>query len=66
MKTHRGTSKRIKITASGAIMRGRPGTSHLAPGKTQKRIRKLRKQAAISGSDLRRIKQQVANVALNK
>ena len=66
MKTHQATKKRIKITASGVIMRGRPGTSHLAPGKTQKRIRKLRTQSAVSRSDLGRIKQQVANIALNK
>ena len=39
MKTHSGTKKRFKITGSGKVKRWRPGTSHLAPGKTQKRIR---------------------------
>ena len=43
MKSHSGTKKRLKITASGKVLRGQPGTSHLAPGKTQKRIRHLRK-----------------------
>jgi len=63
MKTHSGTKKRIKITASGLVQRERPGTSHLAPGKTQKRIRRLRKSTVVSNADLGRIRQMVANVA---
>ena len=66
MKTHRATKKRIKITATGLVVRNRPGTSHLAPGKTQKRIRKLRKQTTVSRADLGRIGQQVAIIANNK
>lgn len=62
MKSHCGTKKRIKITGSGKVMRGQAGTSHLAPGKTQKRIRHLRKKAMISSSDLGRIKQQISNL----
>lgn len=62
MKTHSGTKKRFKISATGKIMRGRPGTSHLAPGKTQKRVRHLRKESTVSPSDLGRIKQQIANI----
>ena len=34
MKTHSGTKKRFKITGNGNVKRWRPGTSHLAPGKT--------------------------------
>lgn len=62
MKSHSGTKKRFKITSTGKVMRGRPGTSHLAPGKTQKRIRHLRKGAAVSASDIKRIKQQLSNI----
>lgn len=61
MRMHKGTYKRLKITGSGKVMRGRPGTSHLAPGKTQKRIRHLRKEATVSAADLKRIKKQVAS-----
>ena len=43
-------------------MRGRPGSSHLAPGKTQKRIRHLRKESTVALSDVRRIRQQLANI----
>ena len=62
MRSHSGTKKRLKITASGKVLRGQPGTSHLAPGKTQKQTRQLRKASTVSTSDLRRIRQQVANI----
>lgn len=62
MRSHSGTKKRLKITASGKVLRGQPGTSHLAPGKTQKRIRHLRKSADVCVSDQRRIRQQIANI----
>ena len=62
MKTHSGTKKRIKFTATGKVMRRRPGTSHLAPGKTQKRIRHLRKSATISRSDFKRLKKLLGNI----
>jgi len=62
MRSHSGTKKRFKITKSGIVMRGQAGTSHLAPGKTQKRVRHLRKQTSVSKSDLGRIKQQIANI----
>ena len=60
--THRGTKKRFKITGTGSVRRGRPGTSHLAPGKTQKRVRHLRKEAGVSTSDMKRIRQQISNI----
>ena len=62
MKTHSGTKKRFKITGNGKVKRWRPGTSHLAPGKTQKRIRHLRKESTVSQADLGRIRQQIANI----
>jgi len=62
MKTHSGSKKRFKITGSGYIKRSRPGTSHLAPGKTQKRIRHLRKSTTVTTADLGRIRQTIANI----
>jgi large subunit ribosomal protein L35 len=41
-KTHKGTKKRFRLTASGKIKHRSAGTSHLAARKNQKRIRKLR------------------------
>lgn len=62
MKTHSGTKKRFKITGNGSVKRWRPGTSHLAPGKTQKRIRHLRKSGTVHASDMKRISQMIKNV----
>ena len=62
MKTHSGTKKRFKITGNGNVKRWRPGTSHLAPGKTQKRTRHLRKPSTLSTSDAKRIRQQLSNI----
>lgn len=62
MRSHSGTKKRLKITGTGKVMRSQPGTSHLAPGKTQKRTRHLRKEAGVCTSDQRHIRQQIANI----
>lgn len=62
MRTHSGTKKRFKITGTGLVKRGRPGTSHLAPGKTQKRIRHLRKAGTVKTADLKRIRQMIDNI----
>ena len=62
MRSHSGTKKRLKITASGKVLRGQPGTSHLAPGKTQKRVRHLRKSSVVSASDMKRISQMIKNI----
>ena len=60
MKTHSSTKKRLRFTGTGKVMRSRPGTSHLAPGKTQKRIRHLRKESSVSTADMHRISKMVA------
>ena len=36
MKTKRGLAKRVKVTSTGKLKRGRAYTSHLAPRKSQK------------------------------
>ncbi|MDI9541236.1 MAG: 50S ribosomal protein L35 [Bacillota bacterium] len=56
MKTKRGLAKRVKVTGTGKLKRGRAYTSHLAPRKTQKQKRQLRKAALVSKSDYKRIK----------
>ncbi len=42
MKTHKGTKKRFRLTASGKVKHRRAGTSHLALRKTHKQKRNLR------------------------
>ena len=42
MKTHKGTKKRFRLTATGKAKHRSAGTSHLAGRMTQKRKRNLR------------------------
>lgn len=42
MKTHKGTKRRFRLTATGKIKHRQCGTSHLANRMSQKRKRKLR------------------------
>ncbi len=41
-KTHKGTKKRFRLSASGKAKHRQAGTSHLAARMSQKRKRKLR------------------------
>ena len=47
-KTHKGTKKRFRLTATGKAMHRQAGTSHLASRKTQKRKRMLRGTTAVA------------------
>lgn len=47
-KTHKGLSKRVKITAKGKVLASRSGNGHLASCKTRKRKRNLRGTAVLS------------------
>lgn len=40
-KTHKGLSKRVKVTASGKIKHKRSGGGHLMSGKNAKRRRRV-------------------------
>jgi large subunit ribosomal protein L35 len=42
MKTHKGSKKRFRVTASGKLKRRQAGKKHLLSGKTGKRKRHLR------------------------
>ncbi|QEG33848.1 50S ribosomal protein L35 [Bythopirellula goksoeyrii] len=41
-KTHKGTKKRFRLTATGKVKHRKSGTSHLAARMSQKRKRNLR------------------------
>lgn len=55
-KTHRGLAKRVKRTATGKLKRGHAYRSHLAPRKTTKQKRQLRRPGLVHPSDYKRIK----------
>lgn len=59
MKTHKGSAKRFKRTASGKLKRAQGYTSHLFANKSQKQKRKLRKTAMVSKGDQNRIDQML-------
>ncbi|MGI6727495.1 MAG: 50S ribosomal protein L35 [Anaerovoracaceae bacterium] len=61
MKSHRGASKRFKITGTGKVMRHKAYKGHILTKKSSKRKRGLRKATILTGADEKRIK-NVLNV----
>ena len=61
-KTHRASAKRFKKTANGGLKSANAYTSHRFHGKTKKQRRHLRKAAMVSRSDMKRIKQMLAQM----
>jgi large subunit ribosomal protein L35 len=55
-KTHKGTKKRFRLTASGKAKHRHAGTSHLAQGKTQKQKRKLRGTTVVAEASAKKIR----------
>ena len=55
MKSHRGASKRFKMTKSGKIKRAKAGKNHILNKKEQKRKRNLRKGGYLAASDAKNI-----------
>ena len=56
MKTHKGTKKRIKVSATGKLMKKRAFGSHLLTKKSANRKRKIRKALTINASDQNRLR----------
>ena len=56
MKTHKGTKKRIKLSATGKLMKKRAFGSHLLTKKSANRKRKIRKALTINASDQNRLR----------
>jgi large subunit ribosomal protein L35 len=55
-KTHKGTKKRVRLSATGKLMRQRPFGSHLLTKKSANRKRKLRKAVQVAASDANRLR----------
>ena len=56
MKSHRGASKRFKLTGSGKVKRNKAYKSHILTKKSPTRKRGLRKATTLTGADHKRIK----------
>jgi large subunit ribosomal protein L35 len=55
-KTHKGTKKRFRLTASGKAKHRSSGTSHLAARMDHKRKRNLRGTTVASKTDIKKIR----------
>lgn len=56
LKTHKGTAKRVKITRTGKVLRGRAFGAHFLEKKSEGRKRVIAKKALIKGKMIKRIK----------
>jgi large subunit ribosomal protein L35 len=56
-KTHKGITKRVRITKSGKVKHDRPFRSHKRSGKSPKRRRNLRGGMYASGPEAKRMRQ---------
>jgi len=54
-KTHKGTKKRFRLTATGKVKHRRAGTSHLQVRLTAKRKRELRGTGVLAAVDTPKI-----------
>jgi large subunit ribosomal protein L35 len=56
MKTHSGAKKRFKITGTGKITHRSAGKRHLNEHKSSRAMRRLMPDAAVQGSDLKKVR----------
>ncbi len=61
MKTHKGTAKRIRLTATGKAVHRRAGKNHLLEHKSKERKRRLNRTVALSARDRHRIQRLLPN-----
>lgn len=59
MKTHKGSAKRFRRTASGKIMHAHAFKSHILTKKNQKRIRSFRQEEALVQGDAAVVSKQL-------
>jgi large subunit ribosomal protein L35 len=56
MKTHKGASKRFRITGTGKVMRRRANRNHLLEHKSSTRTRRLANEVTLAPADLKKMK----------
>ncbi|NGY65391.1 50S ribosomal protein L35 [Lentzea sp. NEAU-D13] len=55
-KTHKGTSKRVKVTGSGKIVREKTGKRHRLEVKSSRETRRMAGTVVVSPADAPRLK----------
>ena len=63
-KTHKGTKKRFRLTATGKVKHRSAGTSHLASRMSKKRRRNLRGTKILSATVVHQITRALAGYSL--
>jgi len=56
LKTHRGTAKRVRMTASGKLMRERAFKNHFLAGRNASRKRVIGSSAEVTGATKKNLK----------
>ena len=56
IKTHKGASKRFKLTGSGKIVREKAFTNHILTKKSVKQKRRLGNNIVVSTADTKKVK----------
>jgi large subunit ribosomal protein L35 len=59
LKTHKGASKRFKVTGTGKIRRAKAFKSHILTKKSTKRKRHLRRGGLVSDGDLEQVRRML-------
>jgi translation initiation factor IF-3 len=59
LKTHKGASKRLRVTATGKIKRSKAFGSHLLTKKSSKRKRNLKKSTLVVKSEFKKMKEML-------
>jgi large subunit ribosomal protein L35 len=60
MKSHRGATKRFKVTPSGKILRRKAFANHILEKKAPKRKRHLKAGDVVAKSDEKRVRRMLA------
>jgi large subunit ribosomal protein L35 len=62
MKTHSSLKDRFKVTGTGKIMRYKAHKNHLLSHKSKRQKRVLAGNPVMASGDVKRLKQQLANI----
>jgi len=54
-KTHKGLTKRVKVTGRKKVVRSRAFTGHLLSGRSSKRLRRLHRKAVLPKAETQRV-----------
>ena len=59
LKTHKGASKRFKLTGTGKVKRSRASGNHLLTKKSSRRKRALKQAALVHDSNVKNVKKLI-------